>query len=164
MIAIDRTLLAYAVNRYAPEHARASEVLETLANGATPWAIAWPSIHGFLAHVTHPHAVARPLRPADAWGFIDGLRASPSLRLLAPGEHHASIVDELVGALAGEPGPAPGLETAAVLREHGVRELLSSDRGMRRFAFLTVHDPVHGEAWSPGAAPVRRYRRLKGRG
>jgi hypothetical protein len=31
---------------------------------------------------------------------------------------------------------------------------------MRRFAFLTVIDPVHGAAWSPGAPPLRRYRRL----
>ena len=163
MIAIDRTLLAYAVNRFAPEHARASQVLEELANGAAPWAIAWPSVHGFLAFVTHPHAVARPLQPADAWGFIDGLRTSASLRLLAPGDRHATIVEGLVDSIT-EPGAVHGLETATVLQEHGVRELLSSDRGMRRFAFLTVHDPVHGDAWTPGAAPARRYRRLKGRG
>ena len=47
-----------------------------------------------------------------------------------------------------------------MLREHGVRELLSVDRGMRRFAFLTVVDPIHGPAWSPGAPPARRYRTL----
>ena len=57
----------------------------------------------------------------------------------------------------------PGLETAVLLREHGVRELLSADRGMRRFAFLGVRDPVHGEAWSPAERPARRYRVLRPR-
>jgi toxin-antitoxin system PIN domain toxin len=157
-------MLVHAVNRYAPEHARAARVLEELANGSAPWSIAWPSVHGFLSFVTHPHRVARPLRPAEAWAFVDGLRESGSLRLLAPTERHAAIVGDLIASLGSEPGVVTGLETAAVLREHGVRELLSSDRGMRRFAFLSVRDPLHGEAWSPSAAPERRYRRLRSRG
>jgi uncharacterized protein len=160
VIAVDRTLLVHAVNRYGPEHARAAQVLEELANGAAPWAIAWPSLHGFLAFVTHPHRVARPLSPEDAWAFVERLRESTSLRLLAPAERHASIVEDLIAAQA---TPVAGLETAAVLREHGVRELLSTDRGMGRFAFLSVRDPLHGEPWSPTAAPERRYRRLRAR-
>jgi len=54
----------------------------------------------------------------------------------------------------------PGFEVAVVLREHGVRELLSADRGMRRFRFLEVRDPVHGEPWSPAEKPTKRYRTL----
>jgi hypothetical protein len=46
------------------------------------------------------------------------------------------------------------------LREHGVRELLSTDPGMRRWRFLDVRDPLRGEPWSPGARPARRYRTL----
>ncbi len=42
MQALDTSLLAYAVNRHAPEHARAARVVETLANGALPWALPWP--------------------------------------------------------------------------------------------------------------------------
>ena len=34
-------------------------------------------------------------------------------------------------------------------------QLLSADRGMRRFAFLSVRDPVHGETWSPAERPAR---------
>src|SRR5690349_10773369 len=41
MVAIDASVLAYAVNRFAPEHARAAEVLEELANRDQPWAIPW---------------------------------------------------------------------------------------------------------------------------
>lgn len=158
MIAIDQTILAYAVNRYAPEHARAAGVLEDLANGPAPWALPWAAVEAFLGFVTHPHAVARPLRPSDAWAFVESLQTSTSLRLLAPTDRHAVVVAEVVAGLPAEPGAIAGLETAAVLREHGVRELLSADRAMRKFGFLTVSDPVHGEAWSPGGIPARRYR------
>ena len=68
----------------------------------------------------------------------------------------------LGGAAAGAPGVGhadlAAAETAAILWEHGVRELLSADRGMRRFAFLSVRDPLHGPEWSPREMPARRYR------
>ena len=43
MIAVDASVLAYAVNRHAPQHARAASALEALANGDRPWALPWPS-------------------------------------------------------------------------------------------------------------------------
>ena len=163
MIALDTSLLAYAVNRFAPEHPRAAHVVEALANGEHPWALPWPAVHEFLALVTHPHAVARPLKPGDAWAFVESLLASPSLRMLSPTDRHAAVLAETLASVPPEPGASAGLATAVILREHGVRELLSADRGMRRFAFLTVRDPIHGEPWTPEAKPVRRYRVLQAR-
>lgn len=161
MIAVDAGVLAHAVNRHTPEHARAAQVVEALANGERPWVLPWPAVHEFLARVTHPHAVARALAPGEAWGFVAALAASPSLRLLGPGARHAAAVAETLAlADAAGPGLPPGLEIAAVLREHGVRELLSPDRGMQRFRFLDVRDPLHGPPWRPDAPPLRRYRTL----
>ena len=163
MRALDVSLLAYAANRHAPEHARATRVVETLANGESPWALPWSVVYEFLQLVTHPHAVARALAPADAWGFVGALLASHSLRLLGPTDAHAVALAEVLASLPPGAGVPPGFETAVLLREHGVRELLSADRGMRRFAFLSVRDPLHGEAWSPTERPARRYRVLRPR-
>jgi len=161
MRAVDTSLLAYSINRFAPEHARAVAVVDELANGDRPWALPWPVVHELLARVTHPHAVARALRPEDAWGFVEELATSPSVRFLGTTPHHGAVAAEVLGLVRGEPGPLPaGFELAVVLREHGVRELLSSDRGMRRFRFLDVRDPVHGELWTPAERPARRYRVL----
>ena len=165
MRAVDTSLLAYAMNRHVREHARAVSVIDELANGDLPWALPWPAVHELLARVTHPHAVARALRPADAWGFIEELGSSPSVRFLGAGPGHAAVTAEVMETLRGEAGPLPaGFELAVVLREHGVRELLSSDPGMRRFRFLEVRDPVHGELWTPDERPTRRYRVLSRRG
>lgn len=163
MRALDTCLLAWAVNRGAPEHARAAAVVETLANGEAPWVLPWPAVHEFLRLVTHPHGVARALSPAEAWGFVAALAGSPSVRCLGPTARHGTAVEEVLAMLGpGAPLPA-GLEVAVVLREHGVRELLTADRGMRAFPFLEVRDPVHGEGWTPQERPARRYRRLRAR-
>lgn len=161
MIAIDADLLVLGVNRWAPEHARAAELLEALANGDDPWALPWSAVHEFLEFVTHPHAVARVLAPDEAWGFIQALAASPVVRLLGPTERHAEACGEVLAlrdpAVRG--GLDPSFATAVILREHGVRELLSTDPGMRRWRFLDVRDPLK-EPWAPGAPPARRYRTL----
>jgi predicted nucleic acid-binding protein len=159
--AVDAGVLACAVNRFVPEHARASAVIEELANGPAAWAIPWPAAHEFVRIVTHPHAVVKPLASADAWGYLERLRESASLRMLGPTERHGETVAEILrgpdaeGAGASELGR---IELAAILWEHGVRELLSADRGMRRFRFLSVRDPLHGAEWSPREIPARRYR------
>ncbi len=165
MIAIDSGILARALNRYEPTHARAGALLESLANGDAPWVLPWPVVHAFVRFVTHPHRVVRPVAPAEAWGFVGLLLASPVARAVGPGPHHAAAVSEVLALLPRTVGPVPGLELAALLHEHGVRELLSSDRAMRAFPFLTVRDPLHGaDTWTPHTPPARRYRRLVPRG
>jgi len=165
VIAVDTGLLALAVNRYAPEHARASELLESLANGEVPWALPWSVVHEFVQLVTHRHAVARALGADDAWAFVEALTASPSLRLLGPGPAHAAACAEVLALRDTEarPGLDPSFATAAILREHGVREILSTDRALLQWRFLEVRDPLHGEPWSPDTRPSRRYRTLSKR-
>jgi uncharacterized protein len=161
MIAVDTSILAFAVNRHAPEHPRAARVIEELVNGDFPWALPWPVLHEFLRFVTHPHVAPRPLKPSDAWGFVGQLLASPSARTLGPTERHGQTLVEVIGMTGVDGGLPAGLETAILMREHGIRELLSTDRGMRRFPFLTVRDPLRGESWSPQTPPLRRYRTLR---
>jgi predicted nucleic acid-binding protein len=159
MIAVDAGVLAYALNRYAPEHARAAALLEELFRGDVTWALPWPAVHDMIATLTHPHRVARPLEASEAVGFVTLLLESPSVTALGPTDRHADTLAELSETWSRGETPV-GLELAAVLREHGVRELLSADPSMRRYEFLDVIDPLHGARWTPGA-PLRRYRRLR---
>jgi toxin-antitoxin system PIN domain toxin len=161
MIAVDTSILAYAVNRHAPEHARAAAALDALANGDHPWALPWPAVEEFVRFVTRPHVAPRPLTASDALGFVEALLASGSVTAIGPTERHAAALAELLSGITRPEALPPGFEVAAVLREHGVRELLTVDAGMRRFGFLTLIDPVHGPPWTPEAAPARRYRRLR---
>jgi uncharacterized protein len=163
MVALDVSLLAYAVNRFAPEHSRANALVEALVEGEQPWALPWPAVHEFIRLVTHPDAVARPLGAQEAVQFIERLVEAPSVQVLGPTAGHARTLAQVLESVPAVGGLPLGLEVAVTLREHGLRELLSADRGMRRYPFLTVIDPVHGEPWTPGARPLRRYRMLRHR-
>jgi predicted nucleic acid-binding protein len=163
VIAVDTSLLAYAINRQVPEHGRAAAVLDSLVNDEAPWALPWLVVHEFLVQVTHPHAVARVLRPGDAWSFVTEILESPGVRTLGPTTRHAEVVSEVLGFAPPGEHLTAGFELAVVLREHGVREVLSADRALRRFRFLTVRDPVHGELWTPQERPERRHRVLRPR-
>jgi len=155
--AVDTGILLLAVNRWAPEHARASRVLEDLANGDVPWGLPWSVAAEFLERVTHPHAVARPLQAEEACGFLELLLESATVHPLAPTPRHVAVLRDVAGMVAHEAGLPPRIETAALLREHGVRELLSLDAGMRRWPFLSVIDPLR----ESGGEPRRRYRMLR---
>ena len=160
MRAIDTGVLLCAVNRFAPEHARAASVVESLASGDRPWALPLTVLYEFLRLVTHPHVAARALRPEHAMGFLEPLLGSSSLRLLLPTAGHLAALRDVLALVGPERGLPPGFETAVLLREHDVRELLSADPTMKRYSFLTVRDPLHGADWSPDEPPARRYRRL----
>ena len=45
MLAVDVSVLAPALNRWSPDHARAAGLLEDLVNGERPWALPWPVVH-----------------------------------------------------------------------------------------------------------------------
>jgi predicted nucleic acid-binding protein len=54
MIAIDTNILVYAHREDSPWHRKSLAIVTELANSGSPWAITWPSVHEFLAIVTHP--------------------------------------------------------------------------------------------------------------
>ena len=162
MIAVDAGILVLAANRHAPGHVRAAELLESLANGEAPWALPWPAVHEFLGFVTHPHAVARVLSAQGAWAFIATLAEAPVMRFVGPTARHAETCSEVL-ALADDAAAAgldPSFATAVVLREHGIREVRSTDPGLKRWRFLDVRDPIGGAPWTPAETPRRRYRML----
>jgi predicted nucleic acid-binding protein len=60
MIAVDANILVDAHREDSPWHGQALARLSAIANSGAPWAIAWPSIHEFLAIVTHPRIYDPP--------------------------------------------------------------------------------------------------------
>jgi len=138
VIALDLGVLACAANRHAPEHARATAVVE-----GSPTATCrgrWPGRWCTSSSVWSPTArVVRPLEPSEASAFIERLLESPTSAARAdvrprPGPGRAAGFPGGTGRAAG------GARNGGAAAEHGVRELLSPDRGMRRYRFLTVID------------------------
>ena len=76
MIAVDTNILVYAHREDSAWHDKALERVTTLANSGAPWAVAWSSLHEFLAIVTHPKIYDPPTPLATALEALQALQTS----------------------------------------------------------------------------------------
>ena len=83
MIAIDTNILVYAHREDSTWHEAADRCLGSAAESGAPWAIPWPSIHEFLAIVTHPRIYDPPTPQGDALEQVACWLEVPTVVLLA---------------------------------------------------------------------------------
>ncbi|MEW6322566.1 MAG: TA system VapC family ribonuclease toxin [Acidobacteriota bacterium] len=138
MIAVDTNILVYAHRREFPQHARALAAVSGLADGADLWAIPVVCISEFLRVTTHPGILKPPSTVEQATQAIAALQASPSLRVLMPGERHIALLLQLTRDRGVTGNLTFDAQIVALCVEHGVRELLTADRDFQRFPDITV--------------------------
>jgi toxin-antitoxin system PIN domain toxin len=95
----------------------------------------------YLRIATHPRVFARPLTPEEALSNVTGLLQLPRVRPLGEADGFLDVYREVAGRLPARGNVVPDVHLAAVLRQHGVRRLYTSDVDFRRFDFLDVRDP-----------------------
>ena len=121
-----------------PEHERALRVVAEVLSGSEPVGFCWPVIHEFIAIVTSPKTSPAPL----SINQVEDWLASPMATLVHESSRHLVIVRELMeeGRVIG--GVTHDARIAAMCLDHGVRELLTSDRDFTRFPTLRVRSPL----------------------
>jgi len=133
-------VLVYALDATGALHREALALIGGLAEGRRPWALPWPCVPEFVNTVTG-HRFAQPAPVTAAMAFLDRVLASPSLRCLMPTDDTVRVLREVLDD-SHVRGPAVhDAHIFALCLEHGVRELLTADRGFRRFRGLKVRDP-----------------------
>ncbi len=143
MFVVDTNLLIYAAIDDLPIHDRARLLVDEWRNSSEAWLITWSVAYEFLRVVTHRSALPHPLSFAEAWSFIESLRAAPSFGILVETERHAEVVRELTREYPRISGNRlHDLHIAALMREHGVVEIRTADVGFHQFKFLRVVNPV----------------------
>ena len=140
LIAVDTNVLVYAFNSDEPQHREAWTLVTRLAEGPRPWGVPWPCTLEFLHTVTEPR-FARPASVAVALDFLDRLTASPSMRMLLPTDDTSRVLREVLEESGVRGSHVHDAHIFALCLEHGVRELLTADKGFRRFRGLKVRDP-----------------------
>lgn len=141
MIAIDTNVLVYARREEAPFHSEAKQLLRELAEGDKPWALPWPCVYEFLRVVTHHRVFDPPTALVSALQDLESLLEAPSLVLLGEGPEHPAHLRHMVSAGNAVGNLAHDAHIAALIREHGVDELWTTDRDFGRFPGLRLRNP-----------------------
>lgn len=138
MRAIDTNVLVYAHRADSPFHPKAAQLLQSLAEGRSSWAIPWPCLYEFYSVVTHARIYSPPSTPEQALDQISAWIGSPSLTVLAePSQHWETLEPLLRESLIAGP-LVHDARIAALCEAHGVRELITLDRDFSRFPNLST--------------------------
>lgn len=146
MIAVDTNILVYADREESARHAAALRAVRQLAEGDEAWALPVFCVGEFLRVVSHDRLFDPPTPALEAIASIESLLASPSARLLVPGDGHVRLIRSLIEESQVEGNLIFDAQIAAVCLEHGAATLLTEDRDFARFRSLT---PLSLEAF-PG--------------
>jgi uncharacterized protein len=140
---VDANILLYAVDETSPFHLRARTWLEQALNGPQRVGVPWQSYWAFLRIASNPRALADPLPPVEAWGFVQDWMDAPATWIPAPGRGHAALLRELLVGLDLRAGLVSDAALAALCLEHGL-SIVSADSDFARFPGLTWVNPVAG--------------------
>jgi uncharacterized protein len=143
MIAIDTNVLVYAHRTESSYSERAYDLIASLAEGSSPWAIPMHCLHEFVAIVSNPKIWAVPSSPAQIGHQVAAWLGSPSF---VPVLENRASVDILMRMLAASPirgGMVHDARIVAACQAAGVKELLSVDRDFSRFAGFNTRNPFH---------------------
>ncbi len=161
MIALDTNVLVYARREESKHHARARSLLTQLAEGDEPWALPWPCVYEFLRVVTHRRVFDPPTDLEVALEDLSSLFGSPGLVLLGEGPAHAEHLLQLASAGRAAGNLAHDAHIAALVVEHGVRELWTTDKDFARFPGVRIRNPFSEWEVHEARAPARTRARLR---
>jgi toxin-antitoxin system PIN domain toxin len=143
VIVVDTNVLVFAADADSPFHAPCREWVEMKRGRADAWYTTWAILYEFLRVTTHPRVMRQPWSALAAWGFVRALLASPGLGVLEPTPRHAEVAAQVISEL---PHLAGNLfhdaHTAILMREHGIRRIVTRDTDYHRFPFLEAVDPL----------------------
>ena len=138
---IDANVLLYASDTASPFHDRALTFLNERVVANELFCLAWPVVMAYLRIATHPSIFTTPLASAEAMHNVEALVNLPYVRMLGEDEGFWTAYRDAVGEQPIRGNLVSDAHVAALLKQHGVKTLYSSDRDYRRFSFLRVVDP-----------------------
>ncbi len=139
-VTIDANVLVYASNTSDPVHDQARALIERIAGGPEVTYLFWPTTLGYLRIATHPGILPRPLSPAEAMHNVGALLTRPHIRAPAEADGFWTLYQETTRGLA-RGNEVPDAHLVTLMRQHGVRVILTRDRDLRRYEGIEVRDP-----------------------
>jgi toxin-antitoxin system PIN domain toxin len=140
---IDTNILLYAANEDAPEHQCAAAFLVGAGRSADQWYLTEGVCYEFLRVATHAKVFPQPLQWHEALGFLTPLLQSARFHVLVASEEHWAVLQNVLSDLT---YPAGNLffdvRTAALMREHGIKRIYTTDTDFLQFSEIEVVNPL----------------------
>ena len=144
--ALDVNVLLDATNQDSERHAAARGFLAERIESREIFCLPWLVAMSFLRIATDTRIFRSPLLPREALELVESLIAVPHVQPISERPGFLEVYSEV----AGDPGVrgrfVPDAHLAAILLQHGVRTLYTSDRDFLRFSFLDVRDPYENRS------------------
>ena len=141
MIVFDANLLIYAYDGTSTHHTKARLWVENTFSGGDAVGLPWHAITAFLRIMTNKRLPGPRFSMEQATQIVDRWLGQPNVRTLVPGEHHWSVLKQMLiegqasGALAND------AQIAALTIEYG-GVLHTADRDFARFPGLRSVNPL----------------------
>lgn len=138
---IDANLLLYASDSSSDLHERARDFLLTWSRGPDLVYVFWPTVMSYLRISTHPRVFSNPLDPDVAEANVSSLLRLPHVRTGAEDDAFWETWREATSGVVVRGNLVPDAHVAALMRHHGVTEIWTRDRDMRKFEGIRARDP-----------------------
>ncbi len=141
MVLMDVNVLVYAHREDVKDHIEFRRWLEIVINSNSAYGVSELVLSGFLRIVTHPKVFEQPSSLKTALSFVHQLRMQSNAVLVAPGDRHWSIFQDLLETTEARGNLIPDAYHAALAIESG-SEWVTTDKGFRKFRGLNLRHPL----------------------
>jgi hypothetical protein len=138
---VDVNVLLYASDSSSRFHRGAKELLDRLTQGPDLLYLFWPVLMGYLRIATHPAIFTRRLTPDEATGNVEQLLALPHARTAGEEEGFWDLYRATTTDVPVRGNLVPDAHLVALMRQHGVTAIWTSDRDLRKFDGIETRDP-----------------------
>jgi toxin-antitoxin system PIN domain toxin len=135
LILADVNVLIYALRDDAIHHRHCRNWLESVIDGAEPFAVSPQVLSSMVRVATNSRIHPRPTLLRDALAFCNKLLDQPHCQIVQPGPRHWSIFCDLCHHTKASGNLVPDAWFAALAIEHGC-EWITEDRDYARFPGL----------------------------
>jgi uncharacterized protein len=138
---VDVNVLLYASDKTSPLNDQATRFLEKRSQDPELFCVAWSTIMGYLRISTHPGIFSSPLSPDEALANLEALLNLPRVKILTELDGFLEVYREVTRRFPVRGNLVPDAHLAALLHQHDVRMIYTTDTDFRKFDFLKVRNP-----------------------
>lgn len=131
--ALDASTCCCMPRRGSRYSSRAIDFLSRCVAGPEVCCIAWTTVMSYVRISTHSAIFANPLSPEGVTANVEALLRVPHVRVLSEEDGFWHVFRDVTAGLAVRGNAVPDAHLAAVLKQHGVVTLYTSDSDFRKF-------------------------------